>query len=142
MQSIGIVGCGSIGRALLQAIDAGRLRVPLAGVNSRTEATARAFLASMRKVPPFLDRTELIQRADLVVETAGGHVVESLARETFAAGKDLMVISIGALLDHMDLFDLARQRGCRLLLPSGAIAGLDGVKGACAGRVDYVRLSS
>jgi aspartate dehydrogenase len=42
----------------------------------------------------------------------------------------------------MDLFDLARERHCRLLLPSGAIAGLDAVKGACSGRVDYVRLTS
>jgi aspartate dehydrogenase len=53
-----------------------------------------------------------------------------------------MVISIGAILDHMELFDLAREKHCRLLLPSGAIAGLDAVKGACSGRVDFVRLTS
>ncbi|MSQ23137.1 MAG: aspartate dehydrogenase [Chloroflexi bacterium] len=142
MPSIGIVGCGSIGRSLLRAADSGKIGVPVAGVSSRTEAAAREFLAKLETPVPFLERSELIDRADLIIETAGGHVVPDLARETFAAGKDLMVISIGALLDHMDLFDLAREKHCRLLLPSGAIAGLDAVKGACSGRVDFVRLTS
>jgi aspartate dehydrogenase len=78
----------------------------------------------------------------MLIETAGQHVVGDLCRDAFAAGKDVMVISIGALLDQMELFDLARERQCRLLLPSGAIAGLDAVKGACTGPVEYVRLTS
>ncbi len=140
--SIGLVGCGVIGRSLLEAVDEGRLRVRVAGVTSRTVANAHDFLASLREPPPYLGREELIDRADLLIEAAGGHVVVDLARDAFAAGKDLMVISIGAILDHPELFDLAREKGCRLLLPSGAIAGLDAVKGACAGQVDFVRLTS
>jgi aspartate dehydrogenase len=142
LNSIGVIGCGSIGRSILRAVDDGRLNVSVAGVSSRTEDTARSFLATLTSPAPFLPRAEVIAASDLVIETAGGHVVPELARETFSAGKDLMVISIGALLDHMELFDLARERGCRLLLPSGAIAGLDGVKGACSGRFDFVRLTS
>ena len=142
MQSIGIIGCGAIAKSLLRAVDSGRLRVPVAGVSSRTEATAREFLSTLKTPVPYLARHELIERADLLIETAGGHVVPDLARDAFAAGKDVMVISIGALLDHMELFDLARERRICLLLPSGAIAGLDGVKGACSGRVDFVRLTS
>src|SRR5262249_47364445 len=141
VKTIGIVGCGSIGKAIIRAVDAGRIGVAVA-VTSRTEAPAREFLAGMKSPPSFLDRAELIAAADLVIETAGGHVVPELAGETFAAGKDLMVISIGAILDHMEIIDQARATGCRLLLPSGAIAGLDAVKGACQGQVDYVRLTS
>jgi aspartate dehydrogenase len=140
--SIGIVGCGAIARAILGAADRGTLTVPVAGVASRSEARARSFLSTLTNPPPLLERTAVIERADLVIETAGGDIVPDLARETFAAGKDLMVISIGALLNHMELFDLARERRCRLLLPSGAIAGIDAVKGACSGRVDFVRLTS
>ena len=142
MKSIGIVGCGSIGRPILQAVDDGRLSVAVGGVTSRSEAPARAFLSQLKGPPPFLPRDEVIARSDLIIETAGGHVVPELAQETFAAGKDLMVISIGALIDHLELFDLAREKQCHLFLPSGAIAGLDAVKGACTGRVDYVRLTS
>ena len=95
-QSIGIVGCGAIGKALLQAVDSGKLSVPVSGVSSRNEPRAREFLGSLDSPFPYLDRRELIEKADLVVETAGGHVVADLPEETFASGKDLMVISIGA----------------------------------------------
>ena len=140
--SIGIVGCGAIGQAMLRAADTGRMTVSVAGVTSRTASTAREFLDTMRSPPPYLDREELIDRSSLVVETAGGHVVPELAKETFAAGKDLMVISVGALLDHPEIIQESRRTGCRLLAPSGAIAGLDGIKSASAGRVDRVMMVS
>lgn len=140
--SIGIVGCGAIGQALLREADSGKLSVSVAGVTSRTESKARAFLSGLRNPPPYLERGELIARSGLVVETAGGHVVPELAREVFGAGKDLMVISVGALLEDPEIIELARKSGCRLLAPSGAIAGLDGIKSACAGRVDRVEMVS
>ena len=139
-KAIGIVGCGAIGQALLRAADTGKLPVSVAGVSSRTEGRAREFLATLENPPPYLDRDQLIAVSDLVVETAGGQVVPQLARDTFAAGKDLMVISIGALLDHPEIIQQSRDSGCRLLAPSGAIAGLDGIKSACAGRVDRVTM--
>jgi aspartate dehydrogenase len=142
MKTIGIVGCGAIGQAILREADAGRLLAPVAGFTSRTPESAKAFLSTLKAPPPYLDRTDLIERSDLVIEAAGGQVVPQLANEVFAAGKDLLVISIGALLDHPELFDRARESGCRLILPSGAIAGLDGIRAACAGPVDYVRLTS
>ena len=142
MLTIGIVGCGSIGKAILRAADAGQLPVPVCGVTSRTEATAREFLSSLRKPPPYFDLDELIAGAGLVIETAGGHVVPELARRAFDAGKDLMVISVGALLDHPEVIARARETGCRLIVPSGAIAGLDGIKSASTGKIDFVRLTS
>lgn len=137
-KSIGLVGCGAISKAILRA----DLPVPVAGVTSRSEATARQFLGGMKDAPPFLSRAELIERSDLVIEAAGGHVVPELAKEVFAAGKGLMVISVGALLEHAWIVEEARQRGVPLFIPSGAIAGLDGVKGACVGAVNHVRLTS
>jgi aspartate dehydrogenase len=142
MRSFGIVGCGSIGRALLLAADRGDLPMAVAGVTSRTEASARAFLETLTKPTPYLSLEGLIEATDLVIETAGGHVVPELAERAFAAGKELMVISVGALLDHPEIIDQARRTGCRLIVPSGAIAGLDGIKSASSGPVDFVRLTS
>ena len=142
MHAIGIVGCGVIGRAVLTAVADGRLAVEVAGVCSRDEAKARSFLETLPDPPPYLDLDTLIERAQLVVEVAGGAVVPDLARLTFAAGKDLMVISIGALLDHPELIEEARANGCRLLLPSGAIAGLDGIKSAAEGAVEHVTITT
>jgi len=142
VKSIGIVGCGAIGRALLKAVEEGKLKVRVAGVTSRTEKSARAFLATLHNPPLYLDLTSLIPRSDLIVEAAGGAVVRELAEKVFAAGKDLMIISVGALLDHPEIIDRARVSGCRLFLPSGAIAGLDGIKSACVGAVSSVTITT
>jgi aspartate dehydrogenase len=142
MKSIGIVGCGAIGRALLKAADTGKLSAPVAGVTSRTEKSTRAFLATLSEPPPYLDRASLISRADLIIEAAGTSVVPGLAEEVFSAGKGLMVISAGALLDHPEIIAKARERGCGLWVPSGAIAGLDGIKSACAGEVQRVTMTT
>ncbi len=140
--AIGIVGCGAIGRALLRAGDAGELGMEVAGVTSRTASAAREFLDTLDSPPPYLELDELVGRSSLLIETAGGHVVPSLAEAAFGAGKDLMVISIGALLEHPEVIGRARALGCRLYAPSGAIAGLDGIKSACQGRVDRVEMVS
>ena len=138
LKSIGIVGCGTIGRALIAAVEAGKLSVRIAGVTSRTKKNALEFLSAFKSPPPYLALQELIAAADLVVEAAGGSVVPSLAKEVFAAGKDLMVVSVGALLDHPEIMDQSRRTGCHLYVPSGAIAGLDGIKSAAVGQIAHV----
>ena len=138
IESIGIVGCGTIGKALVQAVESGKLSVRVAGITSRAENSAREFLAAFTNPPPYLSLDELVRASDLVVEAAGGHVVPELAKKVFAAGKDLMVISVGALLDHPDIMEASRRTGCRLYVPSGAIAGLDGIKSASVGQITHV----
>ena len=140
--SVGVAGCGTIGRALLGAADAGRLPARIAGVTSRTESTACAFLATLRTPAPYLSLPALVAASDLIVEAAGQPAVPELARETFAGGKDLLLISVGALLEHPEIIDEARRLGRRLLLPSGAIAGLDGIKSACTGSVKRVSITT
>ena len=122
MKTIGIVGCGAIGKALIRAIHDGKVAATLVGVNSRSEGTAREFLAAFAVGTPYLSLGDLIASADLVVEAAGGAVVSDLAERVFAAGKDLMVISVGALLDHPEIIERSRRSGCKLYVPSGAIA--------------------
>jgi aspartate dehydrogenase len=137
-KSIGIVGCGAIGKALLRAVEDGKLAVRVAGVTSRTEKSARELLVAFRNPPPYVSLSELIATSDLIIEAAGGAVVPSLAEQVFAAGKDLMVISVGALLDHPEIMEKSRKTGCRLYCPSGAIAGLDGIKSASVGAIKHV----
>jgi aspartate dehydrogenase len=142
VNSIGIVGCGAIGRALLIAAAGGSLRASVAGVTSRTRERAESFLATVPNPPPYLALDDLIKRSDLLVEAAGGGVVPTLAGAVFSTGKALLVISVGALLEHPEIVEMARSKGCQLVVPSGAIAGLDGIKSACAGRVDRVAMTS
>ena len=118
MTSIGIVGCGAIGRALIRAVESGQLSVGIAGVTSRSESRAREFLSTLGRPPAYRSLDDLIASADLIVEAAGGAVVPALAEQVFAAGKDLMVISVGALLDHPEIIEKSRSSGCRLYVPS------------------------
>lgn len=141
--TIGIVGCGAIGKAILRAADDGTLGgMEVAGVASRTEGSAREFLGTLRTPPPYMSTGELIEQADLLVEAAGAPIVPGLVEAAFAAGKGAMVISVGALIAHPELLDRARETGCRLLMPSGAIIGLDGIKSASVGRIDRVVMES
>jgi aspartate dehydrogenase len=142
MTTIGIVGCGAIGQALLKASEAGSLTLPITGMASRTEDSARAFLSTLNDPPEYCSQTELIAKSDLIVEAAGGDVIPELACATFQSGKDLMAISVGALIAHPEILDMARERCCKIYAPSGAIAGLDGIKSASMGRIDSVIMTT
>jgi aspartate dehydrogenase len=139
---IGIVGCGTIGTALAQAIDDGRIPARLAGLVNRTPARAEALARSLRTFPPVLSLLELVQASDCIVEAATGNALEEIIPACLREGRDVFVISVGGLLGHEEWFREAEARGCRILYPSGAIAGLDGVRGAVVGRVDSVTLTT
>jgi aspartate dehydrogenase len=114
----------------------------LAAVHSRDAARAAAFAATLNTPPPVTDLGGLIADSDLVIEAATQEALTTIALATLAAGKDLMVLSVGGLLDHPEWADLADRQHCKLYVPSGAIVGLDGVKGACAGQVDSVTMTT
>jgi aspartate dehydrogenase len=141
-RQVGIVGLGTIGRAMAQALDTADMAARLRAVHSRDITKARQFIAMLRHHPPVLPLHELIATCDLVIEAATQTALEQIAPPTLAAGKDLMVLSVGGMLDHPEWADLAARHGCRIYIPSGAIIGLDGVKGAAIGRIDRVTMTS
>ena len=49
---------------------------------------------------------------------------------------------VGGLIGRQDWIDLAAARRCRIYVPSAAIAGLDGVKGARVGTIDSVTMET
>jgi len=58
-------------------------------------------------------------------------------------GVDIMIMSVGALVDddyRKNVYDTARTTGARILVPSGAVCGTDGLSSAAAGRIDEVEL--
>jgi aspartate dehydrogenase len=51
-------------------------------------------------------------------------------------------MSVGGLLDNMELYDEARRSGVRVQLPSGALCGLDGIRAAMEGGLHSVTLTT
>ena len=138
---IGIVGCGTIGRKVASELDKGAVPgVTLAALSSRSMDRAHEFAETLKTPPPVEPLADLVPLSDLVIEAAGAEAVDAVAKATLQGGKDLMVLSCGALLDRDDLVDLARERGASIYVPSGAIIGLDGVLSAAAGRIDSVTM--
>ena len=139
---VGVVGLGVIGRAICRAVEDGIPGIKLVGGNGRDRGKAEAFLASLPSRPPFLPAEKLIRRSDMVIEAATQTALAELAPKVLGGGKNLMVLSCGGLLDRSDWVELAQKNRCRILVPSGAIAGLDGVKGACVGPISSVTMES
>jgi aspartate dehydrogenase len=139
---VGIVGLGTVGRDLCRAIDRGEVEVQLVAVNTRDHERTRPFLETLRHQPPLLSLDDLIARSDLVIEAATQAALETIAPRTLAHGKDLIVLSVGGLLDHHDWVELAAQTGSHIYVPSGAIVGLDGVKGAAIGPLTAVTMTT
>jgi hypothetical protein len=50
------------------------------------------------------------------------------------------VLSAGALLENEDLIDLAKQNGGQIVVPTGALIGLDAVTAAAVGTIHSVRM--
>lgn len=135
MLKVGIVGMGVIGRQVADAVTRGIAGTTLVGVSVREPATATGY--------PVLPLDELIERADLIVEAATQAALREFGPAVLSAGKHLMVLSVGALVGVLDGWAaLAEKHGCRILVPSGAIAGLDGVKGAREGAITAVTMET
>lgn len=142
MIRVGVFGLGVIGRQICLAVEAGIAGIRLAGGTARDQSKAEAFLASLPSKPPFLSPEDLIHASDLIVEAATQAALRELAPKVLGAGKDLVVLSGGALLGRQDWVELAERNRCRILVPSAAIAGLDGVKGARVGAIAAVTMET
>jgi aspartate dehydrogenase len=142
MLKIGIAGVGAIGQLLATALDRGEVRAELAGITDPDRALAEKVVGKLSRPTPILSLDELVSRSDLVVEAARQEALAEIVPKVLGAGKDVMVMSVGGLIGHEEWFRLAEERGRRIYVPSGAIAGLDGLKAACRGRVDLVTLTS
>ena len=114
---VGIVGIGTIGQANAQALDGGDIAAQLTAITSRNLGKAESFAATLKQPPPVLGLPGVIDTCDLVIETATPSALETIAPLTLKAGKDLMVLSVGGLLDHPEWGDLAAQHGFESVEP-------------------------
>jgi aspartate dehydrogenase len=139
---VGVVGLGVIGRHVCRALDAGLTGVVLAGATTRRRDAGEAFLATLESPVPFCALDDLVGAADLIVEASTQAHLAEIAPKALGAGRDLVVLSCGGLLGRDDWVALAERHGARILVPSGAIAGLDGVKGGAVGAVTSVTMET
>ncbi|MGE3146350.1 MAG: aspartate dehydrogenase [Pseudorhodoplanes sp.] len=137
---IAIAGLGSIGRTLARKLADGIPGLTLACAAARDEAKARAWLSGEGMVCPLVPLETFPQHADIAVECAPASALEAICRPMLEAGKTVMVLSVGALLPRPELIELARQKGGTIVVPTGALLGLDAVAAAAEGEIRSVRM--
>lgn len=138
---VAVGGFGAIGKAVAAALDKGIAGLELVAVSARDGAAARAHMqASFSRVYEVLPLDQLAAQADVVVECCPAHLLETVARPALEAGRIVIVISVGALLANAHLKDIAEQTGGRILVPSGALLGLDAVQAAAEGTIESVTM--
>jgi aspartate dehydrogenase len=137
---VAVAGFGAIGKVVAEALDSGIDGLELAAVSARDAQRAAKAMAGFARVAPVVPLSRLGEEADIVVECAPAAVLRDIAEPALAAGRTLVVLSCGALLDNFDLVDLARRQGGRILVPTGALLGLDAVQAAAVGEVSRVHM--
>jgi aspartate dehydrogenase len=135
-KTIGLMGCGTIGTPLALAIDSGRVvNASLSGLFDIVDENARNLKTKLDSNPQvyynfdrFVDST-----ADIIIEAASQQAVKNYAKRIIESGKDVMVMSVGALADTLFLAELLqltpiRNGNSKIYVPSGAIAGIDAIR--------------
>ncbi len=140
-KTVAIGGLGAIGLKLAQALDAGVEGLQLVAVAARDQDKAAANLRDFRTPPRVVPLSDLAQ-ADIVVEAAPAAVFETIASAAIDAGRIFVPASVGALLPRMHLVQRAQQTGARIIVPTGALLGLDAVRAAAEGPVESVTIES
>jgi aspartate dehydrogenase len=139
---VAIGGLGAIGRMLARKLGAGIPGLTLACAAAGDRAKAQAFLDAEGIACPIVPLSEFPKHADIAVECAPAAIIEDICRPMLEAGKSVIVLSCGALLPRPDLLDLAKTKGGRIIVPTGALLGLDAVVAAAEGEIASVRMTT
>ncbi len=141
---VGILGCGAIGSRIAKSI--------------KTQCSDHAVVSALFDINPakaqklqkhipqknVVKRSyqELLVSSDLVVEAVNAPDTHQLVRQALLAKKDVLVMSVGKFIEGASILKLAQKQGVRVLIPSGAIAGVDAIKAASLQRIDQITLTT
>jgi len=133
LKRIGLLGCGTIGTEIALAVDSGRIPGKLTHVFDFSKDKSMSLVTKLKNKPEITENAGLLAAAsnDIIVEAASQDAVRDNALSILQSRKDLMIMSVGALLDE-SILDIIVQ-ACKdfkrsVYLPSGAIIGLDGIR--------------
>ena len=138
---LAIGGLGAIGMTVARAVDSGRIPgIALAAVSARDQAKSKAKLSSLASQPLLVQLPQLADHADIVLECVPARHFAEIAEPAIERGRILMPLSVGQLLGHMHLVERAKITGARILVPTGALLGLDAVRAVAEGNVESVKI--
>jgi aspartate dehydrogenase len=143
VRGVALIGCGAIGSVIAKAIDEGQVNAVLLYVMDADKSRAERLATSLRNQKPTIATSveEIANdpRVEIVVEAASQEAVIQYAEALLAAGKELVVMSVGALL-RPEVRPLLAKYKSRIHVPSGALGGLDALKALSLVGIESVEL--
>lgn len=139
--NIGIIGCGTIGSKIGESIENIKAIQTVYFLDHSIESS-RKISSKLKKAVATESIDDFIDNVNLVIEAASQEAVRTYAYKILNKGKDLMIMSVGALVDgefHSKLKKLAKEKNCKIIIPSGAVAGIDGIN-SVSNNIDEITL--
>lgn len=138
---VAIAGLGAIGQSLAKSLAAGAVPgVRLVAVSAKNHDKAQVFVQTLDHTVPVLAIDSLEPMADVVVECAPAALLSDIVTPFLKAGKQAIVLSVGALLFNDHLRVVAADNGGSIVVPTGALLGLDAVIAAAEGTIHSVKM--
>jgi aspartate dehydrogenase len=137
---VAVVGLGAIGIKVVQALDHGIDGLALVALSAQNPDKHGDFIGSLATKPDVLPIEQLSDISDIVIECAPSALLRSIVGPFVRKGKTAVVLSAGALLENEELIDLAKHNGGQIIVPTGALIGLDAVTAAAEGNIHSVRM--
>jgi len=136
---VGLAGLGAVGLDVARRLISGVPGLTLAAVAVRDIEKAKRALPQLEGIP-VRKATELADDCDVVVECLPPALFREVALSAIDKSRMFMPLSVAQLLDNEDLVARARDKGARILVPTGALLGLDAVRGAAEGTIHSIRM--
>ena len=137
---VGVAGFGVIGSRVGAELDRGIAGLALEAVCVRDAARAQQKMAGFQRPVDVCSAGDLAARCDVVVDCAPAAAFAEIAAPALAKGRVLLTVSAAAMIEHLDLVDLAARHGGRIIVATGALLGLDAVRAAAEGTIHTVRM--
>ena len=142
--NICVIGCGAIGTTIARAIES-ITDIQIIYLTDRSKECATRLQEKVPKVHYVPDIVPILNDVKLVVEAASQEAARYYAPLALSAGVDVLIMSVGVFQDEAfqsDAFRLAKRKGAKVFIPSGAIGGIDALCAASLEAIDEVTLTT
>ncbi len=138
---VGIIGCGNIAKIIVKSAEKFGVKVIALYDRDLKKAEKLSKVAKCKYYEKFEDF--IVQNFDICIEAASQEAVREYAESVLEHGKDLIILSVGALMDNNlreKIYKKAKLLNKNIYIPSGALFGIDGIKSASAANINRILL--
>ncbi len=137
---VGIVGFGTIGFEVCKRIDQGVENFKLIGISSRSKENILKKMHLFKIKPEILDLEDLCKKSDIIIDCAPKDAFKKIWKNCLCNQKKLLTISGSGILENFKTVTDAKKSKTQVMLASGAILGLDGLRAASEGKIFSVTM--